>query len=94
MRVAQSADVFLEQLASARRESEKAFGDASMLLERFVVAPRHVEVQVFGDMHGNYVYLYECDCSLQRRHQKVIEEAPAPGLTPEVLLFCCFLAVF
>merc|ERR1711936_783433 len=65
-------------------EAMKSFGDEVMLLEKFVVDPRHVEVQVFGDQHGNYVYLYERDCSVQRRHQKIIEEAPGPGLSWEV----------
>lgn len=58
----------------------KSFGDEVMLIEKFVATPRHVEVQVFGDKHGNYVYLFERDCSVQRRHQKIIEEAPAPGI--------------
>jgi 3-methylcrotonyl-CoA carboxylase alpha subunit len=77
MRVAATKEDFLPQLESARREAQKAFGDQVMLIERFVSQPRHVEVQVFGDKHGNYVYLFERDCSVQRRHQKVIEEAPA-----------------
>merc|ERR1719410_307817 len=76
-------EVFDAQLDSAKREAMKSFGDEVMLLEKFVVDPRHIEVQVFGDMHGNYVYLFERDCSVQRRHQKIIEEAPAPGLSPE-----------
>ena len=59
-----------------------AFGDPRVLIEQFVSAPRHIEMQVFGDAHGNVVHLFERDCSLQRRHQKVIEEAPAPGMTP------------
>jgi len=84
MRIAMTADVFEEQLESAKREAMKSFGDEVMLLEKFVVDPRHVEVQVFGDQHGNYVYLFERDCSVQRRHQKIIEEAPGPGLSWEV----------
>ncbi|XP_055546271.1 methylcrotonoyl-CoA carboxylase subunit alpha, mitochondrial [Wyeomyia smithii] len=84
MRIAESEADFLSALQSARTESEKAFGDTSMLLERYVRSPRHVEVQVFADHHGNAVYLYERDCSVQRRHQKIIEEAPAPGLSEEL----------
>ena len=72
---------FDEALAGAMRESDKAFGDARMLVEKCLIRPRHVEIQVFCDNHGNGVYLFERDCSLQRRHQKVIEEAPAPGLS-------------
>ena len=71
---------FEAQLESAKREAMKSFGDEVMLLEKYVTEPRHVEVQVFGDQHGNYVYLFERDCSVQRRHQKIIEEAPAPGI--------------
>lgn len=81
MRIANSSEEFLPQLNSARTESEKAFGDSSVLLERYVRSPRHVEVQVFADMYGNAVYLWERDCSVQRRHQKIIEEAPAPGIS-------------
>lgn len=77
MRIANTKSEFLSQLSSARRESLKAFGDDAVLLESYVQSPRHVEVQIFGDYHGNYVYLFERDCSVQRRHQKVIEEAPA-----------------
>uniref|UniRef100_A0A668TJN7 Methylcrotonoyl-CoA carboxylase subunit alpha, mitochondrial n=1 Tax=Oreochromis aureus TaxID=47969 RepID=A0A668TJN7_OREAU len=84
MRIARSDSDFLEQLESARREARKSFNDDVMLIEKFVEDPRHVEVQVFGDMHGNAVYLFERDCSVQRRHQKIIEEAPAPGISPEV----------
>lgn len=83
MRIVMNEDEFDSQLESAKREAMKSFGDDAMLIEKFVADPRHVEVQVFGDQHGNYVYLFERDCSVQRRHQKVIEEAPAPGVTEE-----------
>lgn len=83
MRIVMTDAEFDSQLESARREAMKSFGDDAMLVEKFVANPRHVEVQVFGDQHGNYVYLFERDCSVQRRHQKVIEEAPAPGVTEE-----------
>ncbi|XP_041032877.1 methylcrotonoyl-CoA carboxylase subunit alpha, mitochondrial isoform X2 [Carcharodon carcharias] len=76
MRIAQTEADFLEQLESARREARKSFNDDVMLIEKFVDNPRHVEVQVFGDQYGNAVYLFERDCSVQRRHQKIIEEAP------------------
>uniref|UniRef100_A0A674HQ30 Methylcrotonoyl-CoA carboxylase subunit alpha, mitochondrial n=1 Tax=Taeniopygia guttata TaxID=59729 RepID=A0A674HQ30_TAEGU len=84
MRIAYSEKEFLDQLESARREAKKSFNDDAMLIEKFVDNPRHVEVQVFGDQHGNAVYLFERDCSVQRRHQKIIEEAPGPGISPEV----------
>jgi len=84
MRKVERPEDFDEALASAQREGESAFGDGRVLVEKYVLAPRHVEIQVFGDSHGNVVHLYERDCSLQRRHQKVIEEAPAPGMTAEV----------
>jgi 3-methylcrotonyl-CoA carboxylase alpha subunit len=71
---------FDEALASAQREAQGAFGDPRVLIEKYVLSPRHIEIQVFGDTHGNVVHLFERDCSLQRRHQKVIEEAPAPGM--------------
>jgi len=80
MRIVRSPSELHEALAGARREALKAFGDAKLLLERFVEQGRHVEIQVFADTHGEAVHLFERDCSLQRRHQKVIEEAPAPGL--------------
>ncbi|MCU0884258.1 MAG: ATP-grasp domain-containing protein [Beijerinckiaceae bacterium] len=82
-RVDAAAD-FADALESAQREARNAFGDPRVLVEKYVLAPRHVEIQVFGDSHGNVVHLFERDCSLQRRHQKVIEEAPAPGMSPEV----------
>ncbi|MCW2307248.1 ATP-binding protein [Rhodobium gokarnense] len=75
---------FDDALAAARREAENAFGDGRVLIEKFVADPRHIEVQVFADGAGNAIHLFERDCSLQRRHQKVMEEAPAPGMTPEV----------
>ena len=81
MRRVDSPAQFEEALAAAKRESDKAFGDSRMLVEKCLIHPRHVEIQVFCDNHGNGVYLFERDCSLQRRHQKVIEEAPAPGLS-------------
>lgn len=81
MRIVNSPDGLLEALTSARREAAKSFGDDRLLLERFVEVGRHVEIQVFADAQGNAVHLFERDCSLQRRHQKVIEEAPAPGLS-------------
>uniref|UniRef100_A0A8C9WKC0 Methylcrotonoyl-CoA carboxylase subunit alpha, mitochondrial n=1 Tax=Scleropages formosus TaxID=113540 RepID=A0A8C9WKC0_SCLFO len=84
MRIAHSEAEFQDQLESARREARKSFNDDVMLVEKFVENPRHVEVQVFGDQHGNAVYLFERDCSVQRRHQKIIEEAPGPGISPEV----------
>ena len=82
-RVDRAAD-FLAALEGARREAQGAFGDPRVLIEKHVPSPRHVEMQVFADAHGNVVHLFERDCSLQRRHQKVIEEAPAPGMTAEM----------
>jgi len=84
MRQVWSEAEFEEALAAARREALSSFGDDTMLVEKYLTRPRHVELQVFCDTHGNGVYLAERDCSLQRRHQKVIEEAPAPGMTPEL----------
>lgn len=84
MRLVHHADDLPAALATARSEAENAFGSGELILERAVIAPRHVEVQVFGDTHGNVVYLFERDCSIQRRHQKVVEEAPCPVMTPEL----------
>ncbi len=82
-RVEKAAD-FDASLESAQREAQNAFGDPRVLVEKYILSPRHIEIQVFADDHGNVVHLFERDCSLQRRHQKVIEEAPAPGMTPEM----------
>ncbi len=84
MRRVDGAADFAAALDSARREAEAAFGDGAVLVEKYMAKPRHIEVQVFGDSHGHVVHLFERDCSLQRRHQKVIEEAPAPGMTPDM----------
>jgi 3-methylcrotonyl-CoA carboxylase alpha subunit len=82
MRVVANAADFASALASCRREAINSFGNDAVLIEKYVQRPRHIEIQVFGDTRGNYVYLFERDCSVQRRHQKVLEEAPAPGMTP------------
>jgi 3-methylcrotonyl-CoA carboxylase alpha subunit len=84
MRAVDKAEDFAAALASCKREAINSFGDDAVLVEKYVLRPRHIEIQVFGDTHGNYVYLFERDCSVQRRHQKVLEEAPAPGMTPEL----------
>ncbi len=84
MRQVWSAAEFDEALAAARREAKSSFNNDDMLVEKYLTQPRHVEIQVFCDAHGNAVYLFERDCSVQRRHQKVIEEAPAPGMTAEL----------
>ncbi|TMH26840.1 MAG: acetyl/propionyl/methylcrotonyl-CoA carboxylase subunit alpha [Betaproteobacteria bacterium] len=81
MRIVNAAQDFAEALASCKREAASSFGDDRVLIEKYVLRPRHVEIQVFADNHGNCVYLFERDCSVQRRHQKVLEEAPAPGMT-------------
>ncbi|HET8611191.1 MAG TPA: acetyl/propionyl/methylcrotonyl-CoA carboxylase subunit alpha [Sphingomonas sp.] len=91
-RVDDPAD-FLDALQSCKREAASSFGDDRVLLEKYILSPRHIEVQVFGDARGNVVHLFERDCSLQRRHQKVIEEAPAPGMDPETRAAVCGAAV-
>ncbi|MBV9455783.1 MAG: acetyl-CoA carboxylase biotin carboxylase subunit [Rubrobacter sp.] len=93
MRPVHRAEDFLEALQSAKREAASAFGDDSMLLEKFVENPRHVEVQIIADDHGNVVHLYERECSIQRRHQKVVEEAPSPALPDELRESICDAAV-
>jgi propionyl-CoA carboxylase alpha chain/3-methylcrotonyl-CoA carboxylase alpha subunit len=93
MRKVERAKDFADALASAQREAMAAFGDARVLLEKFVNQPRHIEVQVFADSHGGAVHLFERDCSIQRRHQKVIEEAPAPGMDDATRETLCSAAV-
>ncbi|RDK09841.1 acetyl/propionyl/methylcrotonyl-CoA carboxylase subunit alpha [Cupriavidus lacunae] len=83
MRVVESGDGFEAALAAVKREASASFGDDKVLVEKYLTRPRHIEIQVFADTHGNCVYLFERDCSVQRRHQKVLEEAPAPGMTEE-----------
>jgi 3-methylcrotonyl-CoA carboxylase alpha subunit len=93
MRRVDAAKDFDDALESAKREAASAFGDDRVLIEKYILSPRHIEVQVFGDTHGNVVHLFERDCSLQRRHQKVIEEAPAPGMDAETRESVCGAAV-
>lgn len=84
MRVVHRASELAEAVTSARREAESAFGNSIVFLERYLVDPRHVEVQILGDSHGNVVHLFERECSIQRRHQKILEEAPSPAVDPEL----------
>src|SRR6476620_3847385 len=83
MRVVEKSEDFAAALASCQREARNSFGSDAVLIEKYVQRPRHIEIQVFGDTQGNCVYLFERDCSVQRRHQKVLEEAPAPGMSAE-----------
>jgi 3-methylcrotonyl-CoA carboxylase alpha subunit len=84
MRIVRASGELADALASARREAASSFGDDTLLIEKYLENPRHIEVQIFGDSHGNAVHLFERDCSAQRRHQKVVEEAPAPGLSDDI----------
>lgn len=84
MRLVEKSEDFIEALASCKREATSSFGNDNVLIEKYALKPRHIEIQVFGDTHGNYVYLFERDCSVQRRHQKVLEEAPAPDVSVEM----------
>ncbi|MEN9392294.1 MAG: hypothetical protein RLZZ104_637 [Pseudomonadota bacterium] len=93
MRLVERPEDFADALASCRREATASFGNDHVLIEKYIQRPRHIEVQVFGDRHGNIVHLFERDCSLQRRHQKVIEEAPAPGMDAATREALCAAAV-
>jgi len=93
MRKVDAAQQFADALASCQREAAASFGDDRVLIEKYILGPRHIEVQIFGDTHGDVVHLFERDCSLQRRHQKVIEEAPAPGMDAETRAAICAAAV-
>jgi 3-methylcrotonyl-CoA carboxylase alpha subunit len=93
MRRVDAAADFADALVSCQREAESSFGNTQVLIEKYILSPRHIEVQVFGDTHGNVVHLFERDCSLQRRHQKVIEEAPAPGMDADTRAAICAAAV-
>ncbi|USU11579.1 ATP-grasp domain-containing protein [Sphingomonadaceae bacterium OTU29THOMA1] len=93
MRKVDAAADFVQMLASCQREAAASFGNRQVLIEKYILSPRHIEVQVFGDTHGGAVHLFERDCSLQRRHQKVIEEAPAPGMDAATRAAVCDAAV-
>ncbi|MBA3676560.1 MAG: acetyl/propionyl/methylcrotonyl-CoA carboxylase subunit alpha [Sphingosinicella sp.] len=93
MRRVNTSQEFADSLQSCKREAASSFGEDRVLIEKYILRPRHIEVQVFGDSHGNVVHLFERDCSLQRRHQKVIEEAPAPGMDEATRAAVCDAAV-
>jgi 3-methylcrotonyl-CoA carboxylase alpha subunit len=93
MRRVDRAEDFMDALESCKREAASSFGDDRVIIEKYILSPRHIEVQIFGDAHGNVVHLFERDCSLQRRHQKVIEEAPAPGMDAATREAVCGAAV-
>ena len=84
MRIVENVSEFEEQMQRAISEAQSAFGDGSVFLEKYIASPRHIEIQIMADEHGNVIHLFERECSIQRRHQKVIEEAPSAILTPEL----------
>lgn len=84
MRIVRNSQEFQEALTAAKGEAERAFGDGTLLVEKYIEGARHVEIQIFGDHHGNVMHLFERDCSIQRRHQKIVEESPSPAVTPEI----------
>ncbi|KAJ3414011.1 hypothetical protein HDV05_007218 [Chytridiales sp. JEL 0842] len=84
MRIVRTAENLEEEIKAAQGEALRSFGDSRLLIERYVESARHIEIQIFGDIHGNLIHLFERECSVQRRHQKIIEEAPSPFLTPEL----------
>ena len=93
MRVVYNDDQFLESLASARREAHNAFGNDKVLIEKYIENPRHIEVQVLSSCHGEHLHLFERECSIQRRHQKIIEESPSPVMENDLRLEMCRVAV-
>jgi acetyl/propionyl-CoA carboxylase alpha subunit len=93
MRVVAEREKLVKAVAAARREAERAFGDGTVYLERYLERARHVEIQIFGDTHGRVIHLYERDCSIQRRHQKILEESPSPALDPTLRQALCDAAV-
>ena len=93
MRIVSDQETLMQEAVSARSEAEKAFGNGSLYLEKCLVSPRHIEVQILADRHGNVLHLFERECSIQRRHQKIIEETPSPVMTPETLESICSAAI-